>query len=203
MINPILMDFPMPITTERLLIRPPKIGDGKITNEAILETYDEIKTFMPWAKTKPSVDDSEIFAREAAANWILKKNDEPYLPLFIFDRKNEEFLGATGFHHMDWEVPAMETGYWLRASYQRQGIMTEAINAITRYAFIELKIKRFEIRCDIVNERSKKIAERLGFQLEATLRNNRIDPATNQPSHTLLFSRCDLVNLPDLFVEWE
>jgi ribosomal-protein-serine acetyltransferase len=164
------MNFPMPIITNRLIIRPPRIGDGVHFNTAILETYHELNEAMLWAKQKPTIDDSEIFVRQAAANWILKKNEEPYLPLFILDREKNTFLGATGYHHTDWSVPAFETGYWIRATHQGKGIMTEAINAITRYAFIELKVKRLEIRCDIQNERSKKIPERLGYTLESKLK---------------------------------
>lgn len=32
---------------------------------------------MPGTKEKPSVEESEEFARQAVANWILKNNDEP------------------------------------------------------------------------------------------------------------------------------
>ena len=39
----ILMNFPMPITTNRLIMRPLKIGDGIKLNEAVLETYDKLK----------------------------------------------------------------------------------------------------------------------------------------------------------------
>ena len=80
--------------------------------------------------------------------------------------------------------------------------MTEAINAIARYAFLELKSKRIEIRCDIANVRSKKIPERLGFHLEATLKNNRINPQTKVISDTLVYALYDLDTLPLLSVQW-
>ena len=35
-------DFPMPITTDRLIIRPTQATDAKIINEAILESFDEL-----------------------------------------------------------------------------------------------------------------------------------------------------------------
>ncbi len=50
--NPILIDLPMPITTSRLLIRPPQLGDGIAVNAAILESYDVLYEFMDWAKKK-------------------------------------------------------------------------------------------------------------------------------------------------------
>lgn len=200
--KPILLDFPMPIKTERLVIQPPKLGDGKIVNEAVLETYDALKFIMPWAKTIPSVDDSEEFVRQTIANWLLKNNDEPYLPLFIFDKENMSFIGSAGYHHMNWDIPSFEIGYWLRQSCQGYGFMAETINALTRYAILELKAKRIEIRCDTLNTNSKKIPERLGYQLEATLKNHRINLATNSISDTLIYAKYDLDNLPSLQVEW-
>ena len=200
--KPIWLNLPMPIQTERLLLRPPELGDGSIINRAVVESIDVLKLTVPWAQTKPCLDESEEFVRQAAANWILKENEEPYLNLFIFQRDTMQFIGCTGLHHMSWEIPAFETGYWLHAKQQNQGFMTEAINALTQYVFKNLQAKRFEIHCDINNIRSKKIPERLGFELEATLKNNRLDPQTKKPSDTLVYARFNAENLPNLSVTW-
>ena len=81
--------------------------------------------------------------------------------------------------------------------------MTEAVNALTRYAFLELHAKRIEITCDVLNLRSKKVPERLGYTLEATLKNHRRNPADNSISGTLIYAKYDLENLPELSVQWE
>jgi ribosomal-protein-serine acetyltransferase len=81
--------------------------------------------------------------------------------------------------------------------------MTEAINAITRYAVVQLGMKRVAITCDIENIKSRKICERLGFHLEATLKAKRISPLTGKISDTLVFVRHGLSNLTDLSVSWE
>ncbi|MBP9777843.1 MAG: GNAT family N-acetyltransferase [Rickettsiaceae bacterium] len=200
--KPILIDFPMPIITPRLLLRPPQLGDGTALNAAVVESFDNIKQTMPWAKEKPSLEESEEFVRQSAANWILKKNEEPYLPLFIFSKEDNSFIGATGFHHIAWEVPCLETGYWISNKYASQGYMTEAINAITRYAIKYLQVKRIVITCDSNNIRSKKIPEKLGYELEAILKANRIKPTTGEISDTLVFAKFDLINMPDLNVRW-
>jgi ribosomal-protein-serine acetyltransferase len=199
--KPILLDLPMPITTPRLILRPPQVGDGMVTNEAILESFEVLSQFMPWAKEKPSAEESEEFVRQAAANWILKNNDEPYLPLFMFDKNTNYFIGGTGYHHFDWAVPCIETGYWIRNSCAGQGFMTEAINAITQYAFKQLGIKRIGVTCDVGNLRSKKIPERLGYQLEAVIKANRVN-VTGEVSDTLVFARYSLDKLPDIAVTW-
>lgn len=199
--KPILLDLPTPIITPRLILRPPQVGDGVAINEAILESFKVLNQFMPWAKERPSVKESEEFVRQAAANWILKNNNEPYLPLFMFDKKTNHFIGSTGYHHYDWDIPSIETGYWIRSSRAGNGLMTEAVNAITQYAFKQLGVKRIAITCDIGNTRSKKIPERLGYQLEAVIKANRIK-MTGELSDTAVFARHNLDNLPNLVVAW-
>lgn len=198
----ILLDFPMPIITPRLLIRPVRVGDGVIFNEAILESFEYLHRFMDWAKEKPGIDESETLAGLAAANWISKKREEPWLQLCIIDKETNQLIGATAFHNYVWEVPSVETGYWIRSSRAQQGLMTEAINAITQYAFKQLGVKRIAITCDRDNVRSKKIPERLGYILEATLKNHRRKPVTGEISDTLVYARYDSEGLPELAVTW-
>jgi ribosomal-protein-serine acetyltransferase len=201
--KPILPDFPMPIITPRLLIRPPQLSDGIAVNAAILESFDILHRFMDWAKEKPSLEQTKEFIRLAAANWITKKNEEPWLQLFIFDKNTNQFVGATSFCNITWEVPSVETGYWIRTSRAQQGLITEAMNAITQYAFKQMKVKRITITCDADNVNSKKVPERLGYHLESILKDHRRKPITGEVSDTFVYARYDLVKLPDLCVEWE
>lgn len=201
--KPILIDLPMPILTPRLLIRPPQMGDGITLNEAVIESFETLSQFMDWAKEKPTVEDSEEQVRLCAANWLLKKSEEPWLQLLIFSRENNRLIGATSFHHIMWEVPSAETGYWVRVACERRGYMTEALNAIAQYAFKEMKVKRLGITCDVNNTRSKKLAERLGFVLEGKLKASRREPLTAKISDTLIYARYNLIGLPDLTVSWK
>lgn len=195
-------DFPMPITTSRLLIRPPQKGDEHAVNEAIIESYDLLHEFMDWANKKPSLKNTETYIKDAVINWIAKKNDEPYLPLFIFDKVSRIFIGATGYHHYTWTVPSLEIGYWIRSSYLGRGLMTEAINALTQYAFKQLAVKRIAITCDADNIRSKRIPERLHYTLEGRLKYHRRKPISGELSDTVVFAKYNLDNLPPLFVQW-
>ncbi|MBP9726765.1 MAG: GNAT family N-acetyltransferase [Gammaproteobacteria bacterium] len=200
--KPLCSDFPMPITTDRLIIRPVQVGDGAIFNEAILESFSELHQFMDWAKEKPSLAESEEIITLAAENWTLKKNDEPYLQLVILDKASKQFIGATGYHHYNWDIPSVETGYWIRTSESGKGLMTEAINAITQYAFKQLKVKRIAITCDPDNIKSKNIPERLGYTLEGRLKHNRIKSGNGGIGDTLIYAKYDLTDLPSLNVSW-
>lgn len=200
--NPILLDLPTKIETPRLLLRPPHIGEGVILNQAVIESFELLHKFMVWAQTKPTLEESEEVVRREAANWIFKRKEDPELMFFILDKKSHDLMGATGFHTIDWDIPCLETGYWVRQKYAGQGFITEAANALTQYAFKVIEVKRIVITCDVDNERSKKIPERLGYRLESIMKSNRIKPATGEITDTLVYVRNDLVGLPDLEVQW-
>ena len=200
--KPILFNLPLPIETPRLILTSPQIGDGPKLNKGIIESFELLHKAMPWAITKPSMEDSEEFVRKAAANWILKECAEPWLPLFIFDKQSHDFIGATGFHNINWQLPSVETGYWIHSKYMGNGLMIEAINAITQYAFRQLNVRRIAITCDIDNTRSKNIPEKLGFTLEGTLKAHRIQPLGNIISDTLIYARYNLIDIPPLDVSW-
>ncbi len=174
----------VPIETSRLLLKPPHAGDGAAVNAAILESFDELHAWMPWAHTRPTVEETEAFTKEAAENWRTRED----LVFWIFDRATGEFVGSIGFRRINWQVPCVEIGYWLRTSKTGQGYMVEATQALTNYAFDILKAKRIEIRCDEDNLRSRKIPERLGYQLDAILKMNDVK-VDGTPRNTAIYSK--------------
>ncbi len=195
-------DFQMPITTDRLIIRPIKETDAKMLNNSIIESYHNLHAFMEWADHLPSLEETQQYAKIAAQNWIDKNNDEPYLQLIILDKSTGDFAGATSFHHYNWLIPSVETGYWIRKSKSGNGYMTEATNAITQYAFNQLKVKRISLTCDPDNIKSKNIAERLHYTLEGRLKNHRRKPDTKELGDTLIYAKYDCDNLQLLTVTW-
>lgn len=171
--EPILVDVPEQIDTDRLLIRPPRPGDGASINVAVRESFDELKPWMPWAQEIPSAAQSEIFARESAARFARRED----LPLLLFERGTDQLIGASGLHRIDWSVPSFEVGYWCRSSCVGRGYIGEAVRAICRMAFTSLSARRFEARMDNANERSWRVVERLGFTLEGILRRDTRGPS--------------------------
>ena len=161
-------DIPLGFLTRRLLGRAPLLRYAKEYREAILETYDQLHQWMSWAQTKPSLATVEqgIINRR---NQFHTKDD---LVFHLYHIETHEVVGAIGLHRINWEVPKVEIGYWIRKKYQGQGLMTEAVKGITKYAFKFLGAKRVEIRVNEKNEASVKIPERLKFTLEGRLVND-------------------------------
>ncbi|TLS50711.1 GNAT family N-acetyltransferase [Paenibacillus antri] len=166
--EPILLDFPERFESDRLIIRCPQWGDGPAVNEATVESLNELRPWMPWASAAPSVEETEANLRHARLQF-LKRED---LRLLLFLKSGGACIGSSGLHRIDWTARKFEIGYWIRTSYAGRGYMTEAVEAIAAFAARELAANRIEIRCDVRNARSAKVAERLGFTLEGVLRND-------------------------------
>ncbi|MDQ0196466.1 GNAT family N-acetyltransferase [Paenibacillus wynnii] len=167
-IDPILISFPESFETERLLIRAPLWGDGVSLNEAIGESLNEVKPWMLFAQTMPTLEESEIFTREARLAFL--KRDK--LHMRIFNKSTGSFIGNSGLHQINWDTRNFEIGYWIRSSCSGYGYMTEAVNGITEFAIHTLEANRIEIRCSARNFKSAAVAERAGFTLDGILRSN-------------------------------
>lgn len=172
MINPILKDFPAHFETERLLVRCPQSGDGVAMFEAIVESRAELVPWMAWASKNQHVDETEEYVRRAQANWLMRTA----LPMLVYRKSDGSFVGGSGLHHIEWDVPAFEIGYWQRTKCRGQGYITEAVNGLTAFCREVLGARRIVIRCDTLNTRSKRVAERAGFALEATVRSTYREP---------------------------
>ncbi len=158
--------LPQRIETDRLLLRILQSGDGRMLHEAASESFAELHPWMEFAKKPTTVSETENFVREAAHRFLSR--DE--LNFILLRKADQQVVGALGVHHIDWEVPCFELGYWARTSLSGQGYMTEALRALVRFVFDALNAERAEIRCDSRNDRSAALARRADFTLEATLR---------------------------------
>lgn len=158
--------LPPEIITPRLILRPPRAGDGPMVNEAIRESFDELSRWMEWAKELPTVEQTEAFARLNAE----KYNDADEAGLWMIHRQSGRFIGGSGLPSIKWDVPSFEIGCWCRTSEIGKGYVTEATWAIAQTLFDSVGAKRVELRMDDRNARSWRVAERLGFELEAVLK---------------------------------
>jgi RimJ/RimL family protein N-acetyltransferase len=173
--SPALRDVPEAFETERLLIRCPKAGDGQTVYQSVLESLSALREFpasMPWASAEPSLEASEQFCREGQARYLLRKD----MPMLLFMKGSGLHVGNSGLHSLEWSVPKCEIGYWGRARFARQGLITEAVRGITAFAFEHLAMRRIESLPDAENRASCLVCERAGYALEGTMRHDRLAP---------------------------
>ena len=186
--EPLLEFVPDILTTPRLILCCARAADAPAMNAAVIESIEALRPHMPWAQTEPSLAQSEGDCRRMQARFLLRED----LPMLMFERDahgdEAGFVGGTGLHRIDWQVRRFEVGYWCRSSRVGQGLVGEAVEAITRCAFEQLQARRVEVRMDDGNERSWRVAEHAGFTLEGVQRQDNVTPA-GEPRDTCVYSR--------------
>ncbi|HUQ29105.1 MAG TPA: GNAT family protein [Usitatibacter sp.] len=169
----LLLDIPERLETANLTLAATRAGMGAVVHEGLLESMEELKRWMPWARVDQVLEQTEIHTREAQAKWHSRLE----IDFCFFRRDDASFVGKGGLHTIDWSVPKFEVGYWIRSSCSGRGIATEATAALVALGRDHLGAKRIELACDAKNAPSRRVAEKSGFTLEGIHRHARRDNA--------------------------
>ena len=164
----ILHELPHELRGTRVCLRPYAVGDGVAVQQAIEESRDQLRPWMAWTDSRRTVQECEAYVRQALARWLTQED----VTVGMWDCATNRYLGGIWLYPIDWHVPAMAIGYWIRTSSQGQGYVTDAVTLLCKLAFSTFRAQRVSIQCDAANTRSAKIPRRLGFVQEATLRNH-------------------------------
>lgn len=174
---------PEELVGPRVVVRAWRPADAPALFEAVDQSRARLRPWMGWVDNHRTVADSEEYCRRVAVNFAERSD----FALGIWHRASERFLGGTGFHNIDWDVPSFEIGYWIRDGEVGKGYVEEAVRLQVRHAFDCMGARRLALTCDATNERSRRIPERIGFVLEGRLRNHKLTE-TGTLRDTLIFS---------------
>jgi RimJ/RimL family protein N-acetyltransferase len=166
-----LDQLPESLRTDRLLIRVARPGDGAMLSAAVADSHAELAPWLGWVTPPPSVDEAEARCEAAHARFL--RNED--LMAFFLARDTGELVGGSGLHKADWTLRQFEVGYWARTRFSGTGLITEGVRALARHAIDVLGANRVFLTTDERNLRSRALAERAGFELEGTLRKDRLD----------------------------
>ena len=149
------MKVPIKISADRVVLRRHTLGD-----------YFPFMRFMEDPDATRYLDFTEAEKTpkrvEELMNSVIEsyKSENPIFSLTIADAHTNAYLGSCGLHPHE---EGIEMFYTLIPKAQGQGIGTEAVRALVKHTFNEMKARRIVTR--IVNENTPalKLAMRLGF----------------------------------------
>jgi RimJ/RimL family protein N-acetyltransferase len=113
-------------------------------------------------------------------------------PLFfaIVDNATGRAVGQASYLRIDTVHRTIEVGHIMYAPVlQRTPGATEAMYLMARHVFEDLRYRRYEWKCNALNERSRRAALRLGFTFEGIFRQHMIVKGRNRD--TAWFSMLD------------
>jgi RimJ/RimL family protein N-acetyltransferase len=104
-------------------------------------------------------------------------------PLFyaVVDVQAEAPRGMASYMRMKPAHGVIEIGHiWFGLALQRTRAATESIFLLARHAFDDLGYRRLEWKCDALNARSRRAAERFGFVFEGVFRQHMVIKGRNR-----------------------
>lgn len=155
------------VETERLILRQRTIDDAED-----IFAYCRIPEVAYPAGFPPTKTVDE--ERDYLENFLPKRDADHNLPsgYGITLKGEDKVIGSIDFCHRHAD-DVLEIGYLLHPDYWNQGMVTEAAHALLEIGFTYLNLHKIEIGCYDYNAGSRRVAEKLGFTLEATIRDRK------------------------------
>jgi RimJ/RimL family protein N-acetyltransferase len=156
------------LVSERLVLRPFGPGDAAAVTAAIAAREDFLPANAP-------------VSAEGVPHWLTRGVQQVRasgwgLHLAVADRDSGELAGTIGLFRADWIVGSAEVGYGVRPAWRGRGVATEALRLISGWALRDCGLYRVELRTDLGNTASMRVAGKAGFRREGVLRGVEIGP---------------------------
>lgn len=97
-------------------------------------------------------------------------------------------LGSVGVRWVERDQGVAEVGYWVAADARGRGLCTRAVRLVSRWVLEECGGERLQLRADVENTASRKVAENAGFTEEGTLRSSRYNPRLRRRVDFVMYS---------------
>lgn len=152
----------MELVTKRLRLR--ELNDSDKTTLPLLVNDLEVSQYLAVVPYPYTSTDAEWFV-EHCKEGTQKTPRESY-ELGIELLETNQLIGMVGLSKVNrWDGKAT-LGYWLGKQHWRRGYMSEAVQAILKYAFTDLGLQRIDVCAAVQNEASNGLIRKLGSTFE-------------------------------------
>ena len=159
-----VFDFSV-IETERLLLRKYSFSDI----DAVFEMYNDSVAMKYTGPDKHStIEDSEKFLR----NVLSEHEKEKSIFWAIVQKENNKLVGDISLSGIDYKHCYATFGFFLSRNFWDQGLMSETVPHVLRFAFENLHLNRIEAQVSVFNFPTIRILEKNGFLKEGVQKEN-------------------------------
>lgn len=148
-----------------LVLREPWTVEG--LHALITKNLDRLRRWEHWAQDEQTREALAWYTNHELTEWVAGRS----LPAAI--RQHGVLVGTIGAR-IDSYAGIAVLGFWIDAGAEGKGLVTRAARAMIDHLRNDRGLRRIEIRTAVENDRSRAVAERLGFELEGTLRRAQI-----------------------------
>jgi RimJ/RimL family protein N-acetyltransferase len=159
------------LTTPRLLLRPIGPDDAAAVYAACQDPEIQRWTTVP---SPYLLEHAEHFTSDYAPKAWAAGDAAVFA---VTDLSSGELLASVGLHFdRGRDDDTAEIGYWAAASARGRGVTTEALAAVCSWGFTSCGVRRLEWYAEVGNASSRRVAEKVGFSIEGTLRSFLLRP---------------------------
>ena len=146
---------------QAVYLRPPRAADYR----AWAELRGGSRAFLePWEPTWSENDLGRGAFRARLGAYERELETGEACPCFVFRKADDALIGAVRLFHVRRGVAQTGTiGYWVGRPYARQGLMSDAVATMIRFAFTGLGLHRLEAACMPENAASAALLLKCGF----------------------------------------
>lgn len=160
------------LTTGRLVLTAPAEADIDALTAICQDPDIAAWTSVPAPYTRA---DAEAFVQRIVQAGLAAGTDAVFA---LYHATSGQVLGMVGLHGIAPRTATRtahaELGYWTAPEARGRGYMTEAARAVCRWGFEDLALERIDWMAFVPNHASRRVAEKLGFTIEGTLRRRHI-----------------------------
>ncbi|WGD36550.1 GNAT family N-acetyltransferase [Lysinibacter sp. HNR] len=152
------------LETERLILRRFTVDDA----QAMFRNWasdDAVTEYLAW----PTHRDEGV-SRGVLSDWVESYERDSYYTWAIELVGLDEPIGSIGAVRTDDDLRLVEIGYCIGKPWWNQGIVTEALQALTAFFIERVGINRIEATHVPQNPGSGRVMIKSGFRYEGTLR---------------------------------
>ncbi|MBF0785374.1 N-acetyltransferase [Muribacter muris] len=161
-----------------------KLSAAKHSDD-LFEVYSSPQHYWTYLALEPFQQKEALMAYLSQ----IETSQDPYY-FVIIDESTQQAIGTFALMRIDQRNRVIEVGWVIYSpKLQQTRIATEAQFLLAEYVFETLKYRRYEWKCDSLNEPSRKAALRLGFIYEGTFRQAQVYKGRNRD--TAWFSMLD------------
>jgi ribosomal-protein-serine acetyltransferase len=149
---------------DEIMLKQPDLKESESIFMLLEHSRQHLGPWIGWVDYTQSNGEMKQFIKTVNK----KMKEQTDVVLFIWYRG--QVAGSVALYDIKWHNQSGMLGYWVGEGFEGHGIAQRAVKGMLMYAYYTLMLNRVELRAAVQNEKSIKLARRLGFQVEGIVR---------------------------------
>ena len=148
-----------------MALRPWRAEDAPAVVAAI-DGDPEIARWLDQVPQPYGLQDAHAYVAACRRGWA----EGTAATFAVVDAIDRRLVGSLSLRLADLPAGVAEAGYWVAREARGRGVTTRALVLVSRWALSLDGVARLQLRADVQNSPSRRVAEKAGYTLEGVLR---------------------------------